>query len=199
MPLSPPPRTAFTLLELLMVIAVVGILFGMVLTRSEPNVDDQLRAAAAIVASDLEYGRSLAVANGDTYRFTFDGQNNQYVLQYSGSNSALNTLPATPFRSTSDPANQYIVSLANLPHLGKPVALCAAGTASSSAPQQVTTLEFQPLGGTTCSGTTYVWLAAGRSPNNRYIAVTVDPTTGLAASGTYSSTGPPASFTTYNN
>ena len=93
-----PPRTAFTLLELLLVMAVVGILLGMVLTRDEPSANDQLRAAAAILASDLDYGRSLAVANSDTYRFTFDNQNNRYILQYSGSNTALSALPATPFR-----------------------------------------------------------------------------------------------------
>jgi prepilin-type N-terminal cleavage/methylation domain-containing protein len=198
MPLRHPPRTAYTLLELLMVIAVVGILLGMVLTKDDPSANDQLRSAAAILANDLEYGRSLAVANSDTYRFTFDSQNNRYILQYSGGNSALNTLPASPFRSPTDPTNQYIVAMANLPHLGKPVSVAAAGLSGTSL-QQVTTLEFQPLGGTTSSSPTIIWLAAGRSPNARYITVTVDPTTGLANIGAYSNAGPPSSFTTYNN
>jgi Tfp pilus assembly protein FimT len=182
------------LLELLMVIAVLGIFIGMVAQRDEPGSYGQLSAAAAVLASDLQYGRSLAVANNDTYRFTFDCPNNRYLLQYSGANGALNTLPSTLYRSAGSTASQCVVSLADLPRAGAPVRLTAAALSGNSL-SQTTTLEFQPLGGTTASANTVIYLAGGRSPNVRYITVSVDAVTGLATIGPYTSNGPPGSFT----
>ena len=101
----PPRHPAFTLLELLLVVAIVGILVGVLLPNMQPAVYDQLRSTAQIVATDLAYARSLAVANNDNYRITFDLNANQYVLTHSGTNAALNTLPKTPFSSPGDPAD----------------------------------------------------------------------------------------------
>ncbi len=81
-----------------MVIVVMGILVGLVLPNSNPSLLDQLRSAAQILRTDLAYGQSLAVANNSTYRFTFDTQNNRYVLSHSGANAALDKLPDSPFR-----------------------------------------------------------------------------------------------------
>ena len=75
---SPHSSHAFTLLELLLVVAIVGILVGVLLPDMQPAVYDQLRSTAQIVATDLAYARSLAVANNDNYRITFDLNNNQY-------------------------------------------------------------------------------------------------------------------------
>src|ERR1043165_8289380 len=101
-------NTGFTLVEVLMVVLLVSVLAAIVLPSMNPGVYDQLLAAAEVVATDLAYGRSLAVTNNDTYRFTFDLTNNQYWLEYTGSNSALATLPSSPFFSAASTSQKQI-------------------------------------------------------------------------------------------
>jgi prepilin-type N-terminal cleavage/methylation domain-containing protein len=180
---------AFTLLEVLLVLAIMGILVGLALPSSEPSIYDQLRAVARILANDLNYGRSLAVANNSTYRFTFDAAANQYVLEHVGTNAALNKLPKLPFAAPGDPTDKYAVKLADLPHVGPTVRILAA-TAGGASPQPVTTLDFGPLGATTRSSPTTLWLAAGSNAATRYISLTVNPVTGLVESGSVTSTPP---------
>src|SRR5687767_13343326 len=105
----------FSLIELLIVVSIMGVLAALVLPNSNPGLHDQLQSAAQIVASDIAYGRSLAVANNSRYRFVFEANNNRYVLRHSGANTALNVLPSAAFRSPSDPPDQHIVELAALP------------------------------------------------------------------------------------
>jgi prepilin-type N-terminal cleavage/methylation domain-containing protein len=182
-------KAGFTLLELLIVIAVICILVGAVLPRSNPNVLDELRSAAQIVSTELAYGRSLAMANNDKYKFTFDTTQNRFTLQHSGSNTSLDKLPVTSFRSPSDTLYQHVVDLDEFPHMGPIVQITAVTVAGSN--QRVSDLEFTPLGATTRSAGTVVWLASGSGSNMRYITITVDPVIGLSQIGDYSVTGPP--------
>ena len=178
----------FSLLELLIVVAVMGILAGLVLPSSDPSLHDQLRSAAQIVSGDLAYGRSLAVTNNSDYRFTFDTDNNRYVLEHSGDDPALDTLPDSPFRSSDDPPDQQIVDLEELPNLGSTVRIDAVA-AQGSPPVPVVDLEFGPLGGTSRSEQTVIWLAAGKGLATRYIRLDVNPVTGLCTVGPYSGDG----------
>lgn len=182
--------SGFSIIELLIVVAVMGILAGLVLPRSDPTLHEQLRSAAQIVAADLAYGRSLAVTNNSRYRFTLDTTNNRYVLEHSGTDPTLDTLPDTPFRSSSDPPNQQIVDLAELPSLGSTVRIVAV-TAGGSPPQSVGDVEFDPLGGTARAEETTIWLAAGAGSATRYLRLHVNPVTGLCTVGAYSGGGPP--------
>jgi prepilin-type N-terminal cleavage/methylation domain-containing protein len=181
----------FTLLELLLVIVVIAILAAAVLPGSQSGVKDQLQAVARVMAGDLAYGQALAVANNSKYRFTFDLPNNRYILEHSGTNTALNTLPASPFAAPGGPSTQYIVDFDDLPHVGPTVKLVVAA-ASNASLQRVDTLEFGPLGATTSSSPATIWLSAGNNAATRYITLAVNPVTGLVTVGTLSADGPPA-------
>ena len=180
----------FTLIELLIVVAVIGILAGLILPRSDPSLHEQLRAAAQILAGDLAYGRSLAITNNSRYRSTFERDENRYTLEHSGTDPALDTLPDSPFRSSDDPPTQQIVDLDELPHVGMGARIVAVA-AQANTPQSVDDVEFGPLGTTTRSEETVVWLAAGAGSATRYIRLHVHPVTGLTSVGAYSGAGPP--------
>jgi prepilin-type N-terminal cleavage/methylation domain-containing protein len=185
------PHAGFSLVELLMVVSLMGILAALAIPSLNPSLHDELQAAAQIVANDLNYGCNLAVANNSRYRFTFEPSRNRYVLEHAGTDSALNALPRTPFRSPSDPPNQHIFDLDDLPRLGHGVRLAAVGT-SGSTPTRVTQLTFDSLGASTPAEGTVVWLAAGSGGNTRYITVTVDPVTGLSWIGDFTAVPPAA-------
>jgi prepilin-type N-terminal cleavage/methylation domain-containing protein len=182
-------NSAFSLLELLIVIAVICILLGAILPNGNPSALDALRSAAQIVSTELAYGRSLAMANNSAYKFTFDIAQNRFILQHSGSNTNLDKLPTTPFSSPGDTLYQHVVDLDEFPHIG-PTARIAAVTLANSL-QSAGNIEFNPLGATTSTAGTVVWLVAGDGSNKRYITVTVDPVVGLSKIGNYSATGSP--------
>jgi hypothetical protein len=153
-------------------------------------VHDQLQSVARVLAGDIAYGRSLAVANSSNYRFTFETIENRYILRHSGANGALNVLPESPFRSPSDPPDQYIVDLAGLPRLGGHNVRLLTVTGVNQAIINTADLEFGPLGETTRSQETLVWLAGGRATDTRYLAVHVNPVTGLTSIGQFTSLAP---------
>jgi prepilin-type N-terminal cleavage/methylation domain-containing protein len=184
----------FTLLELLLVVAIVGILVGVLLPSTQPAVYDQLRSTAQIVATDLAYARSLAVANNDAYKITFDLNANRYVLVHSGTTPALNQLPKSPFSSPGDPPDQHIVDLDDLPHAGPTVRL-AAVAATGTTTQAVIDMEFGALGQSTRTDPTTIWLMAGAGNEKRYVTLVVSPVTGLSQIGACSNSGPPSGIT----
>jgi Tfp pilus assembly protein FimT len=182
-------RTGSTLLELLLVVAIVGILAAVMLPSTQPSVYDQLRSTAQIVATDLAYARSLAVANDSNYRIAYDLPANRYTMKHCGVNAALNRLPRTPFSSPGDPVDQHIVDLDELPHAGHTVRL-AAVTVAGATTQTIDNVEFGPLGQTVRADPTTIWLTAGNGADRRYMTVAVNPVTGLTEIGGFSSVGP---------
>lgn len=178
----------FTLIELLMVIAVVGILVGLVLPSTDPSIADQLQSTAEVLAGELAYGRSLAVADNSTYRFRFDLTQNRIILEYSGSTPGLSVLPQTPFRSSQDTSTQRIIALDDLPQIGARVQIAAV---ADSANGSVSDVEFGPLGQTTRSDATTIWLQAGQGLSTRYMWLSIDPVTGLVDVGPLLAVGPP--------
>ena len=180
---------------MLIVVLLMGILAAVTLPSAVPSVHDQLTAAAQIVAADLAYGRSLAVLNNDTYQYSFDLGNNQYTLQYAGSNSALATLPPSPFQSPQDPPTQYVVRFSQLPRVGTAVALYDVQQLTP-APVEATTVSFGPLGSTVQTQPTVIWMAAGAGSAERYISVSLNATTGLATIGSFQAVAPTAASAT---
>ncbi|MFZ5828700.1 MAG: pilus assembly FimT family protein [Planctomycetota bacterium] len=186
-------RCGMTLIELLVVIAVLGILAAALIPSGSSGAHEQLRAAAQILVSDLAYARSLAVGSNSKYKVTFDFVKNQYILEHSGSNPALERLPNSPFRHPDDPDHQYIVRLEELARGGSRVRLAAVGRGASGE-QPATRVEFDAYGATTSATPTVIWLAVGAGGDRNYIAVQVNPVTGLAVAGEITAAKPPPSI-----
>jgi len=163
-------RHAFSLIELLIVVAIVGILIAVASPFLSSDVPQQLQMAADSVAGDLVYARGLAVSNNSSYRTTFNIGSKSYVLQHSGAVTALNKLPASPFHSFNAGNTQQTADLAKLPMLAGSVSI-AAVQKNPASPSDVTDLEFGPLGNTTRTG------------KKMYIPITVNPTTGIVDVG----------------
>jgi len=182
-------RPAFTLVELLIVVAILGILLAAALPYLSTNVPAQLQMAADAVAGDLEYVRGLAVANNSSYRITFSPSTNSYVLQHSGAVAALDKLPPSPFHQLSADGKQQTADLFALPMVAGSVRLVSA-MKNPAAPSDVTDLEFGPLGGTTRAEVTQVWLYSGGTGSRMFISITVNPTTGIVDVGQVQSATP---------
>jgi Tfp pilus assembly protein FimT len=183
---------AYTIVELLIVVTILGIVVGLALSRSDSSFHDQLQATAQVVVADLGYGRSLAVGNNSQYRYTFDLAGRRYWLEHTGTNPTLNNLPASPYRDSADPSTKQTTSFAKLLSLGGSVGLAAVRKVSASSQTNVTTVEFGSLGALTQVEDCWIWLAIGQGNSRRYLPVELDSTTGLAKIGTFQTTGPPA-------
>jgi prepilin-type N-terminal cleavage/methylation domain-containing protein len=191
-PAKPRSAAAYTLVELLITITIIGIIAGIVVARFEPSYYDQLRGTAQIVVSDLAIARSLAVANNSRYEFTFDPPRGLYWLEHSGAIAAFDTLPESPYKSPTDPPTRHTTELGRLPAAGGNVELVAVRNVSSSSETDATSIEFSELGGLTQTENCWIWLAVGTGPGRRYLPVELNAITGLAKIGEFQTLGPPA-------
>jgi prepilin-type N-terminal cleavage/methylation domain-containing protein len=172
------PARGLSLIELLLAVAILSILAAALIPQLGQQVPDQLLAAAEVVASDLEYSRSLAVANASTYRIRFTPSENRYVLQHSGANTLLHVLPKSPFRASNDLPDRQTTDLDELP-LMQPAVELSRVVSRGSTVASVTDVEFTPLGGTTQANSTVVWLTCGSGSNRCFVAIAINPITGI--------------------
>jgi type II secretory pathway pseudopilin PulG len=181
-------RRGGSLLELLMLVTVVAIIAAAALPMLSGDAGEQVASAAQTVAADLAYARGLAVANGSSYRITFDSGQNLYRLKHVGTNPSLHTLPDGPMGSPNDPANERIVRFSEFPSLGTRVAIVAI--MRSGAQALTPDVEFDSHGSTRDIVETAIWLKAGGGNDVRYLSVRVNPVTGLATVGQAQKTAP---------
>jgi prepilin-type N-terminal cleavage/methylation domain-containing protein len=71
---------AFTLVEVIMVVVIMAIAALLAIPMISSGADFQLRAAANIIAADLEYAKSLAITKQDNYSIIFDADNESYEM-----------------------------------------------------------------------------------------------------------------------
>ncbi|MHB8899674.1 MAG: GspH/FimT family pseudopilin, partial [Thermoguttaceae bacterium] len=177
-----PQRAAVTLIEVLLVVAIMAILAGLAIPNASPGMVEQLRSAANILAADLAYARSQAVTCGSDFQVSLSTAEGWYEIRHAGGDPALDAGIQNPFADRSASQGPYRVTLAELPSLGPLVRLAAAWTVDASgAPQEnVGDVTFGPLGETVRSLGTRVWLSAGEGPSARTITIYVNSVTGLA-------------------
>ena len=84
--IAPPLRAAYTLVEILIVILVMAIAAAIVIPNIGSANDSQAIAAAAVLQSDLDVARSMAMATQVPYSVVFspDRQSYKVVANYGG-------------------------------------------------------------------------------------------------------------------
>jgi Tfp pilus assembly protein FimT len=167
---------------MLLTVAILSILAAVLIPQLSGDIPERLRAAAQVVVADLDYARSLAVANNSKYTITFDTTNNAYWLRHSGTSALLSTLPRSPFSQTGNANDRQTTSLAELP-LPQPGVRLVAIVHMSGTVQSVGSVEFTPLGGTTSPQPTVIWLACASGKAQRFLPIEINAVTGLATTG----------------
>jgi len=182
-------RPGLTLIEILITVAILGILAAAIIPQFGATAPDQVRGAAQIVASDIDYARSLAISNNSTYLITYSKDRNGYTLTHSGTNTSLDDLPDNPFRKPSDDSKSLIVMLSDFPHVGSGAKIAAIVT-DEPAPQAVTSIEFGTLGQTTRKQPTLIWLSSRAGAEDIYLPIEVNPVTGMTTIGEITTVAP---------
>jgi len=169
-------KPGFTLMELLIVLAVLSILIGVVIPSSRPTLYDELRATAQVIAADLAYARSLAVTGDSEYIVEFTPKTNQLTIEHAGANPLLDELPPSPFRNPTDPDDTHILDLDELPRIGPPSSLIGAVSAANV---EVDSVTFGPLGELSGGSDVSIWLGVGAESQRIYLALRINAVTGL--------------------
>lgn len=186
-------RTGFTLVEIMIAVVILAVLAALAMPSFNSGVAEQLDATAQVVSADLAQIRQLAVANNSQYRLTFETSENRFYWEHTGTNTALNVLPPTIYSNSANTPTRQYVDLDDLPQMGPGVFLSSVQVLSGGTPASVTTLEFGPLGATTQTADTLIWLSCGAGDSLRYLYVRVNAVTGLAQIGDLDAVGPVAS------
>ncbi|MBE0534297.1 MAG: GspH/FimT family pseudopilin [Phycisphaerae bacterium] len=74
-------RRAFTLIEIIVVVVIIAIAAFMAVPMLSSAADVQLRAAANMIAADIEYAKSLAITRQRPHSVVFDTANHGYEVQ----------------------------------------------------------------------------------------------------------------------
>jgi prepilin-type N-terminal cleavage/methylation domain-containing protein len=186
-------NSGYTLIEMLLVVSVVAMLSALVVTNSDSGAHDRLMSLAKVIQTDLSYARSLAVANDTPYRVAFDADQGQYTLEHAGDNSQWDQLPASPFHPDGGSAVAQTVRLEDLPHVGGDARILGVFTiGADKSLTRVGDVTFGTIGQTQDRAEeTVIWLACGAGQDTRYVAVQINPVTGLIQIGDFTGESPP--------
>ena len=106
-------RHGFTMIELLVVVAILAIAAAIVVPMASSAGSMQLRAAVNMVAADLEYAKSMSISRGQRYAVIFDktaGVYYRYRVVDQGEN---------PIRHPITQKLEYVVSFQSDARLGQ--------------------------------------------------------------------------------
>jgi len=172
------------------VILLMAIAVGIIIPSAAPQTEQQLRAAAHLVAAEVELARDLAITYNSKYRLLFDTTANRVVLTHVGENTVLNQLPRELVNNTTSDSTHRITDLSQIPGLWNQVRIAAcAEFGTTTTPNNA--IVFEPTGVPSNGKSFLIWLRAGQGEWTRYITVVFDQSTGQVLIGTMSGVAPP--------
>ncbi len=71
----------FTLVEMMMVLIILSIAAAIAIPFATSGSSTQLKSAANIISTDLEYAKSMAISRGQEYKAVFDAGSESYQLE----------------------------------------------------------------------------------------------------------------------
>jgi type II secretion system protein H len=101
-------QNGFTMIELMVVLAIIAIAAAIVVPIASSAGSMQLRAAVTMVAADLEYAKSMSISRGQRYSVVFDASGEKYWI-VSGDVYTVDNAIAHPLK----PQARYVV---DFPH-----------------------------------------------------------------------------------
>jgi type II secretory pathway pseudopilin PulG len=95
-------RRAFTLVEILGVVVILGLISAVILPQLGSRDDQKAAAAARVLMADLTYAQNRAITKQKTHYVLFDATNNYYRVLESMS-------PVTMIKNPVDGSNYQVV------------------------------------------------------------------------------------------
>lgn len=95
-------RRAFTLVEIIVVVVIIGIASLIAVPMMSSAADMQVRSAANRITADLDYAKSLAMTHQKSYSVVFNPTGESYDIR----ETSTDTVIADPMR----PSNSYVVN-----------------------------------------------------------------------------------------
>jgi len=184
-------RWAFTLIEMMLAFMVLAVILAVAWPSFRPSSQEQLRAAAEIVAAEITQARDYAITFNSKYRVVFDVPGNRLYWKHSGNNSALNILPEDPVLGGGGDPTRRILDIGERSAVIGRVRLVGAASFDASA-KPTDFVEFGPTGSLETARQAMVWLTDGTQPSPRYVSIIIDGVTGSAQVGPVDAMGPPA-------
>lgn len=174
-----PARKAYTVVELLIVIVIVGILASVGISAIESWGEQMLPVAARRLAADLRLARQLAIDQNTTYEVQFDLTGQNYRIVHTG--TATVPLLIDPLAPPGSSQSGYVVPMARYQSRSSQ----AAGVRFKSVRvpvenRTVTNIPFASTGGTgpTRSADTEITLIHGSGASETSLSLTVSWQTG---------------------
>ena len=79
-----PVKTAFTIVELLVVIVILAIAAALAIPTISSSATTQLKSASNMLAGDLEYAKSISISSGRNHTVAFNESAESYSIQDEG-------------------------------------------------------------------------------------------------------------------
>ena len=98
----------FTMIELIVVVAILAIAAAIVVPIASSVGSMQLRAAVTMLAADLEYAKSMSISRGQRYSVVFDAPGERYWIVSGDVYAVENAIPH-PLK----PQSPYVVDFPN--------------------------------------------------------------------------------------
>ncbi len=90
-------RGGFTLIEVLMVLAILGIAVTIVIPMINDTSGMKVTSAARQIASTLMYAQTASISTQEQYQGVFDTSNNSYEVQDSAGNVITDPVVGSPY------------------------------------------------------------------------------------------------------